>query len=87
MNAYQRIQKMVKGEKPDRPGIAGWMHLPLVDRCVTDFVRMTENNQRENQWDVLKIMPNGLYFTEAFGQEISFSLDERNWMGKPCSFW
>lgn len=79
MNSYQRIQAMVRGEPVDRPGFAGWMHLPLVERNITDFVRTTVNNQLENRWDILKIMPNGLYFTEAFGQEIAFSRKEDQW--------
>lgn len=82
MNSYQRIRAMVNGEKVDRPAFTGWMHLPLVDRCIKDFVHMTISNQLENNWDVIKIMPNGLYFTEAFGQGITFSVMENEWRAK-----
>lgn len=79
MNSYERVKAMTQGRAPDHPGIAGWMHLPLVDRCIPDFVRTTIYNQQENQWDFVKIMYNGLYFTEAFGQKIHFSTHEDQW--------
>lgn len=79
MNSYERIRAMTEGKKVDRPGIAGWMHLPLVDRCEQDFVRATIQGQQENRWDLVKVMYNGLYFTEAFGQKIRFSTQENEW--------
>lgn len=51
----------------------------LEDRNVKDFVRATINYQNAYDFDFIKVMPNGMYFPEAFGQKIrpaEFILDE-----------
>lgn len=81
MNGTQRIKALVEGGPIDRTPVAGWYHMPLVDRNVKDFVRETIASTDVNRWDFIKIMTNGHFYTEAYGGDIAFSTDERSWAG------
>ena len=45
-------------------------HMSLVDRNVKDFTEATIAYQNSYQFDFIKLMSNGMYFTEDFGQKI-----------------
>ncbi len=81
MNGTQRIKALIDGSPLDRTPVAGWYHMPLVDRNVKDFVRETVASTDVNRWDFIKIMTNGHFYTEAYGGDIEFSVDPRSWSG------
>lgn len=81
MNGTQRIKALVEGTPIDRTPVGGWYHMPLVDRNVDDFVRETIASTDKNRWDFIKVMTNGHFYTEAYGGDITFSIDERSWSG------
>lgn len=67
----QRIKATLEGKILDRPAFTAWgPHMNLVDRNAKDLAKATIDYQNINQFDFIKVMQNGLYFSEAFGQII-----------------
>lgn len=81
MSATSRIKALLAGEQLARPAIAGWFHLPLVDRDPDAFIRETIRLTDEYQWDFVKVMSNGHYLAEAYGADIQFPDDPTQWSG------
>lgn len=81
MSATSRIKALLAGEQLARPAIAGWFHLPLVDRDPEAFIQETIRLTDENQWDFVKVMSNGHYLAEAYGADIQFPDDPTQWSG------
>lgn len=81
MSATSRIKALLAGEQLARPAIAGWFHLPLVDRDPDAFIRETIRLTDEYQWDFVKVMSNGHYLAEAYGADIQFPNDPTQWSG------
>lgn len=79
MNGTERIKALLEGKKADRVPVAGWLHMPAVDRYVDRFVESTIAFTDKNDWDFIKVMPNGHYFAEAYGGKIHFLGDPRRW--------
>lgn len=73
MNAYERIKAMVDGKPVDRPGATLWKHFFLEDRNCNDLVKRTIAFQEQNNWDVIKVMANGIYLQEQYGAEVIWS--------------
>ncbi len=73
MNSYERLRAMVDGKEVDRPGATIWKHFFLEDRVVEDSVKKHIAFQEQNQWDLIKIMSNGVYFQEQYGADITWS--------------
>ncbi|MCH4168830.1 MAG: hypothetical protein LKF42_06235 [Streptococcaceae bacterium] len=82
MTGKERLTAMIKGERIDRIGISGWLHMPLVDHNLEAFVKETIDFTDNNQWDFVKLMPSGHYFAEAYGAEIEFLNNPKEWSGK-----
>ncbi|MED4226445.1 hypothetical protein [Neobacillus cucumis] len=76
MNAYQRIRAMVEGNPVDRPGASVWKHFFLEDQVVNDLVKRTIAFQEQNDWDLIKVMANGIYVQEQYGSDIIWSRKE-----------
>ena len=67
----QRLQAALEGKILDRPACAMWgPHFNLEDRNAKDLAEATIHYQNMYDFDFIKVMPNGLYFTEDFGQKI-----------------
>jgi uroporphyrinogen decarboxylase len=81
MNSTERLKAMLAGGSVDRTALAGWLHMPLVDRDIAKFIAATIQFTDENRWDFIKIMSNGHYMAEAYGADIEFSSDPRQWSG------
>ncbi|QJT78726.1 hypothetical protein [Kosakonia sp. MUSA4] len=76
MSATSRIKALLAGEHLARPAIAGWFHLPLVDRDPGAFIQETIRLTDENQWDFVKVMSNGHYLAEAYGADLRARTDK-----------
>lgn len=79
----QRLQAVLEGKVLDRPPVSLWgPHFNLEDRHAKDFALASINYQNSYDFDFIKVMPNGVYFTEAFGQEIRYSehYQDDTWM-------
>lgn len=73
MNSYERLRAMVEGKPVDRPGVSVWKHFFLDDRVVEDNVKAHIAFQERNNWDVIKVMANGVHMQEQYGAEITWS--------------
>ena len=82
MNGTELIKAMLNKEPFDRVGVSGWVHLPLVDHNVKDMVRRTIFLTDYCDWDFVKLMSTGHYITEAFGGDITPSVNRNSWVGK-----
>jgi len=81
MTATERMKAFLEKKPVDKVGAAGWLHMPVVDRYVDKFVKETIAFTDQNQWDFIKVMPNGHYFPEAYGADIEFLEDPTRWSG------
>lgn len=82
MTKAERIHAMTEGRPVDRAGISGWLHMPMVDRYVKDFTKATIDFTDNMGWDFVKLMSNGHYFAEAYGAEIRWRNDPKEWSGE-----
>ena len=82
MTHAERIRAMVNNQPVDRVGLSGWLHMPMVDRNVKDFTKATIDFTDNNGWDFVKLMSNGHYFAEAYGANIRWRNDPREWSGE-----
>lgn len=81
MNSRERLKALVEHKPVDRAGVAGWLHMPLVDRNIKDFARATISFTDYCGSDFIKIMSNGHYMAEAYGADIEFSKNPKYWFG------
>jgi uroporphyrinogen decarboxylase len=83
MTPKERLMAVKEGKKTDRPAFAAWgPHMNLVDRNAKDFAEATIQYQNAYHFDFIKLMPNGMYFTEDFGQKLKRSehIFDDTWM-------
>ena len=78
MNSYERLQRMVKGEEVDRPGASLWKHFFLEDRNPIDSYKAHVAFQEQNNWDIIKVMANAIYFQEQYGCQAVWSRHEND---------
>ena len=55
--------------------------MPFVDRNSTDMIRATISVTDYCNWDFVKIMTTGHYVPEAWGGNITYSIDPHHWYG------
>ena len=71
MTKMERVKAVLAGEPVDRPPFIAWgPHLNLEDRHVGDFTKAVIAYEDQHDFDILKVMQNGLYFAEDFGHVI-----------------
>ncbi len=71
MNSYERLRAMVEGREVDRPGVSLWKHFFLEDRNAEDSYKAHMVFEEQNNWDVIKVMANAIYFQEQYGVEFT----------------
>ena len=86
MTKADRIRAMVEHRPVDRIGISGWVHMPMVDRNVKDFTKATIDFTDNMGWDFIKLMSNGHYFAEAYGAQIRWRNDPKEWSGQVLKY-
>lgn len=64
---WQRIERALGGDTPDRTPIALWRHFPGDDQHVDRLVERTLDWQRRWDFDLVKFMPSGTYGVEDWG--------------------
>ncbi|MDO4332724.1 MAG: uroporphyrinogen decarboxylase family protein [Eubacteriales bacterium] len=76
MTHTQRVKAVLEGKPVDRyPFVAWGPHLNLEDKNVGDFTKAVIAYQNQHDFDILKVMQNGLYAVEDFGQVIAETED------------
>ncbi|MDR2767971.1 MAG: hypothetical protein LBB82_06555 [Treponema sp.] len=81
MNASERLRAMVEKKPFDKVGASAWWHLPVVDRYAEKFAKETIRFTDLNQWDFIKVMHNPHLFAEAYGADIEYLEDPKEWAG------
>jgi uroporphyrinogen decarboxylase len=82
MTASERLKAMVEKRAFDKVGASAWWHMPTVDRYAEKFVPEIIRFTDTNQWDFIKVMHNPHFFSEAYGADIEFLEDPKEWAGK-----
>ena len=73
MNATEKIKAMLEKKHVDFIGACGWMHTPDIDRkSPEEFAKRVIAMTDENNWDFIKLMSNGWYVPEAYGEDLEF---------------
>ena len=68
MTKMERVKACLAGQPVDRPPFIAWgPHLNLEDRNTNDFTKAVIAYEDQHDFDILKVMQNGLYFAEDFG--------------------
>lgn len=81
MTKIERVKAVLEGKPVDRPPFIAWgPHLNLEDKHVGDFTKAVIAYENQHDFDILKVMQNGLYNTEDYGQVI----DECENSEDPC---
>lgn len=81
MTGAERLRAMLEKKPVDKIGATGWIHMSEVDRYLNKFISATIDFTDKNKWDLIKVMPNGHYFPEAYGAEIEYLEDRTRWSG------
>jgi uroporphyrinogen decarboxylase len=81
MTGAERLRAMLEKKPVDKIGATGWLHMSKVDRYPEKFLKETIEFTDKNEWDFIKVMPNGHYFPEAYGADIEFLEDPTRWSG------
>ncbi|MCI8597795.1 MAG: hypothetical protein HFJ10_05055 [Lachnospiraceae bacterium] len=81
MSKMERVKAVLEGRPVDRPPFVAWgPHLNLEDKHTGDFTKAVIAYENQHDFDILKVMQNGLYNTEDYGQVI----DECENSDDPC---
>jgi uroporphyrinogen decarboxylase len=76
VTARKRIQRVLRGERPDRAPISFWRHHPRHELTAQSLVEITVSFQRRYGWDFVKINPRAEYHAEAWGNRYALYLDD-----------
>lgn len=73
MTGTEKIKAMLENKTVDAVGACGWVHTPEADRKpVDEFVHRVIELTDEHRWDFIKLMSNGWYIQEAYGEKLHF---------------
>jgi len=72
LNAWERWQAVLGGQRPDRPPISFWRHFYDAENSPNDFIQATIGFQQRFNWDLVKINPKASYYTEPWGVTIKW---------------
>jgi len=67
MKKNERLEAIIRGEKPDRPGVALWRHWPGDDQRAEDLARAQIAFQRQFDFDFMKVTPASSFCLEDWG--------------------
>ena len=62
-----RLERLLAGEKADRPGVALWRHWPGDDQDAEELARSTLDWQKTFDFDFVKVSPDSNFAVEAWG--------------------
>ena len=76
MKHRERIERIIAGEKVDRPAVSMWRHFYHLESTAQGLCDAMVGFQREYDWDIMKINPRASYHMEDWGNELDWSNDE-----------
>lgn len=69
LSKRQRLERLVAGERADRPGVALWRHWPGDDQDAVELARSTLDWQQQFDWDFVKVSPDSNFCVEDWGAQ------------------
>lgn len=69
MTSFERIKAMTENKPVDRPAIAAWYHMPMIDHHARDFADGIINSVEFMKWDIAKVQSHSFHVDAAFGNE------------------
>jgi uroporphyrinogen decarboxylase len=72
----ERIEMIIRGEKPDRFAASIWRHFNHMEHHAKGLAESMLDFQKRFDWDFMKINPRGSYHVEAWGNRLEWSHDE-----------
>lgn len=69
LSKRDRLERLMAGEKADRPGVALWRHWPGDDQIPEELARSTVAWQRQFDWDFVKVTPDSNFAVGGWGAE------------------
>ncbi len=72
----ERIEMILKGEKPDRFAVSLWRHFFHVESSAEKMAEAMIAYQNKYNWDFMKINPRASFHTEDWGNKFDWSTDE-----------
>lgn len=78
MTRWERIQAVLAGERPDRTPVTAWRHFPYHEADPDDLARTTLAFQSEYDWDLVKLQPSSVHFSEAWGGRYDYGSYQGN---------
>ncbi len=73
MTKKERIQAVIRGEKPDKIPYSFWSHMPGTDLDPEAIAQKTYEFYKQYDFDFVKTMNNGMYAVEDFGCTVDYS--------------
>jgi len=67
LSKRERLERLLNGEKADRPGVALWRHWPGDDQDAVELARSTVAWQELYDWDFVKISPDANFCVNGWG--------------------
>lgn len=68
-----RLEALMNGESADRPPVAVWHHFLKEETDADAFVKATADFQEMYDWDLIKLNPRAVCFTETWGNRYDYS--------------
>ncbi|MBD3169702.1 MAG: hypothetical protein GF307_09490 [candidate division Zixibacteria bacterium] len=76
MNHIERIDAVLRGEKPDRTPLSFWRHFFHREDNAEGLADAMLAFQQKYDWDFMKVNPRAAYHVEAWGAKLKFFGDE-----------
>lgn len=73
LSKRDRLQALMAGEPADRPPVTVWHHFLEEETDAEAFVKATADFQAAYDWDLIKINPRAVCFTETWGNRYDYS--------------
>ena len=73
LSKRDRLQALMNGEPADRPPVTVWHHFLQEETDADAFVKAPAKFQAAYDWDLIKINPRAVCFTETWGNRYDYS--------------
>lgn len=67
LSKRERLERLMAGERADRPGVALWRHWPGDDQDAVELARSTIEWQQQYDWDFVKVTPDSNFCVDCWG--------------------
>lgn len=73
LSKRERVDAVLRREKPDRVPVAAWRHFLDEERAADTLAQVSLKHFYDFDWDWLKVNPRATYYAEAWGNQYDFT--------------